>query len=38
MFVGGTIVEEGGAELAHRLEAEGYKAFGPELVQAGGES
>ncbi|MFN2471455.1 MAG: Fe-S cluster assembly ATPase SufC [Gaiellaceae bacterium] len=28
VFVGGRIVEEGGPELAHRLEAEGYQAFG----------
>ncbi len=28
VFVGGRIVEEGGPELAHRLEAEGYAAFG----------
>jgi Fe-S cluster assembly ATP-binding protein len=28
VFVGGKIVAEGGAELAHELEAEGYKAFG----------
>src|SRR5262245_11319990 len=28
VFVDGRIVEEGGPELAHRLEAEGYKAFG----------
>jgi Fe-S cluster assembly ATP-binding protein len=27
VFVGGRIVEEGGPELAHRLEAEGYEAF-----------
>ncbi len=36
VFVDGTIVEEGGPELAHRLEAEGYEAFTPEPV--GGES
>jgi Fe-S cluster assembly ATP-binding protein len=35
VFVGGRIVEEGGPELAHRLEAEGYEAFMPEPV--GGE-
>ena len=29
VFVGGRIVEEGGPELAHRLEAEGYEAFMP---------
>jgi Fe-S cluster assembly ATP-binding protein len=28
VFVGGRIVEEGGPELAQRLEAEGYEAFG----------
>jgi len=27
VFVGGRIVEEGGPELAHRLEAEGYETF-----------
>ncbi len=36
VFVDGMIVEEGGPELAHRLEAEGYEAFTPEPV--GGES
>jgi Fe-S cluster assembly ATP-binding protein len=36
VFVGGTIVEEGGPELAHRLESEGYEAFMPEEVVAGG--
>jgi Fe-S cluster assembly ATP-binding protein len=30
VFVNGKIVAEGGAELAHELEAEGYKAFGVE--------
>ena len=30
VFVDGRIVEEGGPELAHRLEAEGYEAFIPE--------
>jgi Fe-S cluster assembly ATP-binding protein len=29
VFVGGRIVEEGGPELAHKLEAEGYEAFMP---------
>ena len=29
VFVDGKIVEEGGAELAHKLEAEGYEAFAP---------
>src|SRR6202795_2284537 len=28
VFVDGRIVEEGGSELAHKLEAEGYEAFG----------
>jgi Fe-S cluster assembly ATP-binding protein len=28
VFVGGRIVEEGGPELAHKLEADGYQAFG----------
>jgi Fe-S cluster assembly ATP-binding protein len=28
VFVDGRIVEEGGPELAHRLEAEGYEGFG----------
>jgi len=27
VFVGGRIVEEGGPELAHKLEAKGYKAY-----------
>jgi Fe-S cluster assembly ATP-binding protein len=36
VFVDGKIVEEGGPELAHRLEAEGYEAFTPAIV--GGES
>ncbi len=35
VFVDGRIVEEGGPELAHRLEAEGYEAFMPEPI--GGE-
>ena len=30
VFVDGRIVEEGGPELAHKLEAEGYEAFLPE--------
>jgi Fe-S cluster assembly ATP-binding protein len=30
VFVDGRIVEEGGPELAHKLEAEGYEAFIPE--------
>ncbi len=29
VFVGGRIVEEGGPELAHTLEAQGYEAFMP---------
>jgi Fe-S cluster assembly ATP-binding protein len=37
VFVDGRIVEEGGPELAHKLEAEGYEAFMPVPV-AGGES
>ena len=36
VFVDGKIVEEGGPELAHKLEAEGYEAFAPAAV--GGES
>jgi Fe-S cluster assembly ATP-binding protein len=36
VFVNGRIVEEGGPELAHRLEAEGYEAFIPAAV--GGEA
>jgi Fe-S cluster assembly ATP-binding protein len=34
VFVDGRIVESGGAELAHRLEAEGYDAFLPPAEQA----
>jgi Fe-S cluster assembly ATP-binding protein len=37
VFVDGRIVEEGGPELAHKLEAEGYEAFTPVAV-AGGEA
>jgi Fe-S cluster assembly ATP-binding protein len=37
VFVDGRIVEEGGPELAHKLEAEGYEAFMPAPV-GGGES
>jgi Fe-S cluster assembly ATP-binding protein len=37
VFVGGRIVEEGGPELAHKLEAEGYEAFIPATV-GGGEA
>src|SRR6266702_791503 len=32
VFVDGRIVEEGGSELAHKLEAEGYEAFTPVTV------
>jgi Fe-S cluster assembly ATP-binding protein len=35
VFVDGAIVEEGGPELALRLEAEGYEAFTPEPVGGG---
>jgi len=28
VFIGGRIVEEGGPELAHKLEAEGYERYG----------
>jgi Fe-S cluster assembly ATP-binding protein len=35
VMVGGRIVEEGGAELAHKLEAEGYEAFMPEVTAVG---
>ena len=34
VFVGGRIVAEGGPELAHTLEAEGYEAFIPEPVES----
>ena len=36
VFVDGRIVAEGGPELAHKLEAEGYEAFTPAAV--GGEA
>ena len=36
VFVDGRIVESGGAELAHKLDAEGYDAFTPETVAGGG--
>jgi Fe-S cluster assembly ATP-binding protein len=36
VFVDGRIVEEGGPELAQKLEAEGYEAFMPQPV--GGEA
>ena len=35
VMVGGRIVEEGGPELAHRLEAEGYEAFTREVTTVG---
>ncbi len=35
VFVDGRIVEEGGPELAQKLEAEGYEAFTPEVTGAG---
>jgi Fe-S cluster assembly ATP-binding protein len=35
VFVDGRIVEEGGPELAHKLEAEGYEAFTPSPVGGG---
>src|SRR5216117_2119219 len=38
VFVDGRIVEEGGPELAHKLEAEGYEAFTPEVVKSGSDS
>ena len=34
VFVNGRIVEEGGPELAHKLEAEGYEAFTPKEQEA----
>jgi Fe-S cluster assembly ATP-binding protein len=37
VFVDGRIVAEGGPELAHTLEAEGYEAFIPAGVAVGGE-
>jgi Fe-S cluster assembly ATP-binding protein len=36
VFVDGKVVAEGGPELAHKLEAEGYEAFIPEGVTVGG--
>jgi Fe-S cluster assembly ATP-binding protein len=36
VFAGGRIVADGGPELAHRLEAEGYEAFAPAEVGGGG--
>src|SRR5947208_15965118 len=38
VFSDGRIVEEGGPELAHMLEAEGYEAFAPVAVAGGGEA
>jgi Fe-S cluster assembly ATP-binding protein len=38
VFVGGRIVEEGGPELAHKLEAEGYESFMPEVVTSGSDT
>jgi Fe-S cluster assembly ATP-binding protein len=35
VFVDGHIVESGAAELAHRLEADGYDPFIPEAVTGG---
>jgi Fe-S cluster assembly ATP-binding protein len=37
VFFDGRIVEEGGPELAHKLEAEGYEAFAPAPVGGGDE-
>ena len=34
VFADGRIVAEGGPELAQQLEADGYKAFIPELEEA----
>jgi Fe-S cluster assembly ATP-binding protein len=38
VFVDGRIVQEGGPELAHKLEAEGYEAFGIEERRNGSHS
>jgi len=38
VFVDGRIVAEGGPELAHKLEAEGYEAFAPAVVAVGEEA
>jgi Fe-S cluster assembly ATP-binding protein len=38
VFADGKIVAEGGPELAHKLEAEGYEAFMPAAATVGGES
>src|SRR5882724_10656221 len=37
VFVDGRIVEEGGPELAHKLEAEGDEAFMPAVAAGGGK-
>ena len=37
VFMNGRIVAEGGPELAHKLEAEGYEAFTPSSNGRGGE-
>ncbi len=37
VFVDGRIAEEGGPELAHKHEAEGYEAFMPAVAAGGGE-
>jgi Fe-S cluster assembly ATP-binding protein len=38
VFMDGRIVAEGGPELAHTLEAEGYEAFAPAGVEGGTDS
>ena len=38
VFMGGKIVAQGGPELAHKLEAEGYEAFTPAAVPEGVEA
>ena len=38
VFMGGRIVAQGGPELAHKLEAEGYEAFAPTAVGEGVEA
>src|SRR5919204_344542 len=38
VFVDGRIVQEGGPELAHKLEAEGYEAFGADERRNGSSS
>ena len=38
VFVDGRIVQEGGPELAHKLEAEGYEAFGADERRNGSHS